>query len=93
MSEVKIIMYNAIYSAIETVSFIIIIYFLYRLILWAKKRSKGAFLFAMFLPMIAVQPTPPPSYECIEEAKKTKKENDDDSGDPPNGYGSRKIGE
>lgn len=77
-------MNNAIYAVLEMVTFIGIVYILYRLILWAKKRSKGAFLFAMFLPMIAVQAIPPPSYEYIEEAKKTKKENDDDSGDPPN---------
>ena len=76
-------MYSAIVVVLEMLVFIGIISFLYRLVLSAKKRSKAAFLFAMFLPMIAVLPTPPPTYERIEEAKKTKKTNDDDSGDLP----------
>ena len=66
------------------IAFIGTVFSLYKLILWAKRRSKGAFLFAMFMPIIAIQPIPPPTYENIEEAKKTKKENEDDSGDPNN---------
>jgi hypothetical protein len=74
----------AIFAVLGFIAFVGTVYVLYKLILWAKKRSKGAFLFAMFLPIIAVQPIPPPTYENIEEAKRTKKENEDDSSEPTN---------
>jgi hypothetical protein len=77
-------MNQAIYAILGLMAFVGFVYILYKLILWAKKRSKGAFLFAIFLPIIAVQPIPPPTYQNVEEAKRTKKENDNDSGDPPN---------
>ena len=75
---------KAVYAILGLIAFVGIGYILYTLILWAKKGSKVVFLFAAFLPLIAIQPIPPPTYENIEEAKRTKKENEDDSGDPAN---------
>ncbi|WP_377100785.1 hypothetical protein [Pseudoalteromonas xiamenensis] len=52
-----------------------------RLIRWAKKMPKGAYLLIAFLPLITLFPIPPPAFKNVEKAKqeqrKPKKQNDD----------------
>ena len=62
----------------------VLLYILYRMVLWARKGSKGAYVMTMFIPLIAIQAIPPPTYELVEKAKNHRTKKKEYSGDPPN---------
>lgn len=58
---------------------------LYRLVLWARKQSKGAYVFAAAVaPFLAMGNVSDPDFRIVLEAKQLKKREEDDTGDPPN---------
>jgi len=57
---------------------------LYRVVVWARRRSKRAyFIGAALAPFIALGRVVDPDFRIVQEAKQTKKREEDDGGDPP----------
>nr|WP_074988231.1 hypothetical protein [Pseudoalteromonas lipolytica] len=42
---------------------------LFKLVLWAKKMPKGAYLFMAIFPLLSLFPIPPPVFENVAKAK------------------------
>nr|WP_257473696.1 hypothetical protein [Pseudoalteromonas sp. JSTW] len=53
---------------------------LFKLVLWAKKMPKGAYLFMAIFPLLSLFPIPPPVFENVAKAKheQRKKQKRDD---------------
>jgi hypothetical protein len=60
---------------------IVLVYFLYRAVLWSKKVPKGAFVFVAILPLMSIFPIPPQEIAKIERIKQQQVEEDEESGD------------
>ena len=63
------------------VSLVIAFIILSRMVRWAKKMPKGAYLFMALFPLISVFPIPPPVFENVAKAKheqRKKQKQDDD---------------
>lgn len=57
---------------------------LYRVVVWARRRSKRAYVIgAALAPLIALGKLTDPDFRIVQEAKQLKKREEDDSGDPP----------
>jgi len=57
---------------------------LYRVVVWARRRSKRAYVIAAALaPLIALGKLTDPDFRIVQEAKQLKKREEDDGGDPP----------
>ena len=54
---------------------------MFRLVIWAKKMPKGAYVFLMILPLISIFPIPPPAFKNVEKAKQEQRKRKEDSGD------------
>ena len=62
-----------------------IIYGLYRVVIWARRQQKRAYVIgAALAPLIALGNVSDPSYRIVHEAKQHKKREEDEPGDPPN---------
>ena len=60
------------------------IWCLYRVVTWARRRSKGAFIIgAVLAPLIALGMVVDPDMRIVQEAKRLKKREEDNPGDPP----------
>ena len=58
---------------------------LWRLVQWARARSKRAYIAgALFAPFMAMGTVVDPDFRIVNEAKQDKKSEEDDPGDPPN---------
>jgi hypothetical protein len=67
-----------------TVGVGLIIFILYRVAVWARKRSEGAYVLAtLFSPLMGVGNVVDPDHRIVDEAKQLKQKEEDDSGDPP----------
>lgn len=67
--------------------FILAVWTMYKMVFWAKKMRKGAFLFLTIFPVISIFLIPPPVYENIEKAKQEQRKHREDQGEPPGFYG------
>jgi len=64
--------------------FCVAIFCLYRVVVWARRRSKRAYVIgAALAPLIALGKLTDPDFRIVQEAKQLKKREEDDSGDPP----------
>ncbi|MBQ4836239.1 hypothetical protein J8M00_07750 [Pseudoalteromonas luteoviolacea] len=52
---------------------IVLLILMYRMVVWAKKMPKGAFLFMALMPLIALFPIPPPQFKNIAQAKQEQR--------------------
>ncbi len=68
---------------VEVFLFLILVHYLYKMVIWGKKMSKGAFIFLAIFPLISVFPIPPPAFKNVEKAKQEQHKRKEDSGDPP----------
>jgi hypothetical protein len=60
------------------------IWLLYRVVTWARRRSKGAYIIgAALAPLIALGMVVDPDMRIVQEAKRLKKREEDNPGDPP----------
>ncbi|HEY3516319.1 MAG TPA: hypothetical protein VGL98_04670 [Gammaproteobacteria bacterium] len=60
------------------------IFCLYRVVIWARRRSKRAYIVgAALAPFIALGRVVDPDFRIVQEAKRLKKREEDDAGDPP----------
>jgi hypothetical protein len=60
------------------------IFCLYRVVVWARRRSKRAYVIgAALAPLIALGKVTDPDFRVVQEAKQLKKRDEDDAGDPP----------
>ena len=56
-----------------------------KLVVWARTRATGAYVFgALFSPFMGVGDAVDPDFRIVNETKRTKEKEEDDSGDPPN---------
>ena len=58
---------------VAVVLFLIVVNTLYRMVVWGKKMSKGAFIFLAIFPLISVFPIPPPVFKNVEKAKQEQR--------------------
>jgi hypothetical protein len=64
--------------------FCVVILGLYRVVVWARRRSKRAYVIgAALAPLIALGRVVDPDFRIVQEAKRLKKREEDDAGDPP----------
>ena len=57
----------------------------YRVVVWARRRAKGAYVVgAVLSPIIALGKVTDPDFRIVMEAKQHKKREEDEPGDPPN---------
>ena len=71
-------------AGVVAIFFCVVILCLYRVVVWARRRSKGAYVIAAALaPLIALGKVTDPDFRVVQEAKQLKKREEDDSGDPP----------
>ena len=71
-------------AGVVAIFFCVVILCLYRVVVWARRRSKGAYVIAAALaPPIALGKVTDPDFRVVQEAKQLKKREEDDSGDPP----------
>ena len=64
---------------------ILLVYCLYRLVVWARTRAKGAYVLgAALAPFMGFGNVSDPDFRIVNEAKQHKKREEDDGGDPPN---------
>ena len=71
-------------AAAVAIFFCVAIYCLYRVVVWARRRSKRAYVVgAVLAPLIALGKVTDPDFRVVQEAKQLKKREEDDSGDPP----------
>jgi len=57
---------------------------LYRVVVWARRRAKSAYVIgAALAPLIALGKVTDPDFRIVQEAKQLKKRDEDDAGDPP----------
>ncbi|MEZ9821567.1 hypothetical protein AB4238_13235 [Shewanella sp. 10N.286.45.A1] len=68
---------------VGAIMFLILVNCLYKMVIWGKKMSKGAFIFLAIFPLISVFPIPPPAFKNVEKAKQEQHKRNEDSGDPP----------
>jgi hypothetical protein len=69
---------------IGTAVFCLVAYLLYRLVLWARRRAKGAYVLgAILAPFIAGGNVSDPDFRVVNEAKHGGKRREGDTGDPP----------
>lgn len=60
------------------------VYCLYRVVVWARRRSKRAYVIgAALAPLIALGKLTDPDFRIVQEAKQLKEREEEDSGDPP----------
>ncbi len=65
--------------------FYVVVRCLHRVVVWARRRSKRAYVIgAALAPFIALGNVSDPDFRILQEAKRLKNREDDDSGDPPN---------
>jgi hypothetical protein len=61
-----------------------VLYGLYRLVLWARTRARGAYVLGAALsPFMAAGNVSDPDFRIVNEAKQLKKREEDNPGDPP----------
>jgi len=71
-------------AATVAISFCIAIGCLYRVVVWARRRSKRAYIIgAALAPLIALGSLVDPDMRIVQEAKRLKKREEDNPGDPP----------
>jgi hypothetical protein len=71
-------------AAAVAIFFCVAIVGLYRVVVWARKRSKRAYVIgAALAPFMALGRVVDPDNRIVHEAKQLKKREGDDSGDPP----------
>ena len=71
-------------AAAVVIFFSVAILGLYRVVVWARKRSKRAYVIgAALAPFMALGRVVDPDNRIVHEAKQLKKREEDDSGDPP----------
>jgi len=64
--------------------FCVAIFCLYRVVVWARRRSKRAYVVgAALAPLIALGKVTDPDFRIVQEAKQLKKREEEDAGDPP----------
>ena len=69
---------------IGTAAVFLVSYLLYSVVLWARKRAKGAYILgAVLAPFIASGNVSDPDFRIVNEAKQGGKRKDGDTGDPP----------
>lgn len=74
----------AISVVIATAAAFLVSYLLYRLVLWARTRAKGAYVLgAVLAPFIAAGNVSDPDFRIVNEAKQGRKRKEGDTGDPP----------
>ncbi|NRA83945.1 MAG: hypothetical protein HRU22_09330 [Gammaproteobacteria bacterium] len=56
---------------------------MFRMVVWAKKMPKGAFMFLAIFPLISIFPIPGQEIKKLEKIKKVQIKKEDESGDPP----------
>jgi hypothetical protein len=62
----------------------LVVYLLYRLVVWARTRAKGAYVLgAALAPFFALGNVSDPDFRIVNEAKQDRKREEDDPGDPP----------
>lgn len=52
-----------------------------RMVRWAKKMPKGAYLFMALMPLISLFPIPPPAFKNVAKAKQEQPKRKEDDGD------------
>ena len=71
-------------AATVAISFCVAIWCLYRVVVWARRRSKRAYIIgAALAPLIALGSLVDPDMRIVQEAKRLKKREEDNPGDPP----------
>lgn len=71
-------------AATVLIFFFVAIYCLYRVVQWARRQRKRAYVVgAVFAPFMAMGKVTDPDDRIVHEAKQLKKREEDDPGDPP----------
>lgn len=69
---------------LATVGLWLVFWILYRIALWARRRTSGAYVLGAFLiPIGGMGNVSDPDYKIVNEAKQIKRHKEDDTGDPP----------
>jgi hypothetical protein len=76
---------QAVFDALVSVSIVAVAIFCgYRVVVWARRRAKGAYVVAALLsPILALGKVTDPDFRIVMEAKQHKKREEDEPGDPP----------
>jgi hypothetical protein len=68
-----------------TAALAVIAIVLCKLVVWARARANGAYVLgALFSPFMGVGDVVDPDFKIVNETKRVKQKEEDDSGDPPN---------
>lgn len=71
-------------AGVVAISFCVAVLGLYRVVVWARRRSKRAYVVgAALAPLIALGKVTDPDFRVVQEAKQLKKRDEGDAGDPP----------
>jgi hypothetical protein len=71
-------------AGVTLAAFFAILWLLYRVVQWARARSKRAYVVgALFAPFMGMGNVSDPEFRIVNEAKQHKKREEDDAGDPP----------
>jgi hypothetical protein len=76
---------QAVFDAVVSVGIVAVFIFCgYRVVVWARRRAKGAYVVAALLsPIMALGKVTDPDFRIVMEAKQHKKREEDEPGDPP----------
>jgi hypothetical protein len=67
-----------------TAAFALIAFVLWRIARWARRRPGGAYVLgALIIPIGGMGNVSDPEYKMVNEAQQPKRQEEDDSGDPP----------
>lgn len=79
---------------IATGAFGLIVLILWRIARWARKRPTGAYVLgALIIPIGGMGNVSDPDYKMVSEAQRLKRQEEDDSGDPPGSSATKTVGE
>lgn len=65
------------------ISIILLIYALFKLVLWARKGGKGAIVVGALFTIFSPDPIFEKNIKIVQESKQSQEEEEDKSGDPP----------
>ncbi len=69
--------------AVTTISAVLGLWVMIKIITWAKARPMGAYLALAFFPLISLFPIPPTEIKKIERIKQEQVQQKEESGEPP----------
>jgi hypothetical protein len=70
-------------ASVATAVLVLVPFLLYRIVKWARKRTKGAYALGAVILPFGLGNVADPELRLVRQAQEQRKKEEDDSGDPP----------